>query len=159
MWERRRRAISFATLTSLPNPPSSDEHSSCVIPRGTWEAVSEKGWPSALTSGLLAQSLRAQWLWNLDISCVRPSTQVILMRLFKAAEMWMDLESAIQTEVSQKNKYHIFMHIYWIQKYGIGGLICRAGPETQRQRTTIWTLRGEGGEGKKWRLGSIRLHR
>ena len=25
--------------------------------------------------------------------------------------MWMDLESVIQSEVSQKNKYHILMHI------------------------------------------------
>ena len=32
------------------------------------------------------------------------------------AEMWMDLESAIQSEVSQKeeNKYHILTHIYRI---------------------------------------------
>ena len=30
--------------------------------------------------------------------------------------MWMDLESVIQSEVSQKekNKYHILMHIYGI---------------------------------------------
>ena len=26
-------------------------------------------------------------------------------------EMWMDLETVIQSEVSQKNKYHILMHI------------------------------------------------
>ena len=34
------------------------------------------------------------------------------------AEMWMDLESVRQSEVRQKkkNKYHILMHIYEIQK-------------------------------------------
>ena len=33
-----------------------------------------------------------------------------------SAEMWMDLESAIQSEVGQrqKSKYHILMHIYGI---------------------------------------------
>ena len=32
------------------------------------------------------------------------------------AVMWMDLEFVIQSEVSQreKNKYHLFMHIYGI---------------------------------------------
>ena len=30
-------------------------------------------------------------------------------------ETWMDLESVIQSEISQKekNKYHILTHIYW----------------------------------------------
>ena len=33
-----------------------------------------------------------------------------------SVEIWMDLESVIQSEVSQKekNKYHILMHIYGI---------------------------------------------
>ena len=33
--------------------------------------------------------------------------------IWSFAEMWMDLETAIQSEVSQKekNKYHILMHI------------------------------------------------
>ena len=31
---------------------------------------------------------------------------------------WMNLEPIIQSEVSQKNKYHIVMHIYGIQKDG-----------------------------------------
>ena len=30
------------------------------------------------------------------------------------AEMWMDLETVIQSEVSQKNKYCISVHIYGI---------------------------------------------
>ena len=34
--------------------------------------------------------------------------------------MWLDLESVIQCEVSQKekNKYHILTHMYGIWKYG-----------------------------------------
>ena len=31
---------------------------------------------------------------------------------------WMNLEPIIQSEVSQKNKYHILMHIYGIHKDG-----------------------------------------
>ena len=29
---------------------------------------------------------------------------------------WMNLEPIIQSEVNQKNKYHILMHVYEIQK-------------------------------------------
>ena len=32
--------------------------------------------------------------------------------------IWMNLEPTIQSEVSQKNKYHILMHTYRIQKTG-----------------------------------------
>ena len=30
-------------------------------------------------------------------------------------ETWRDIESIIQTEVNQKNKYHLLMHIYGIR--------------------------------------------
>ena len=41
----------------------------------------------------------------------RNATELFVVR-------WMDLESVIQSEVSQKekNKYHMLMHIYGIQK-------------------------------------------
>ena len=47
-------------------------------------------------------------------------------------EMWMDLKSDIQSEVSQKqrNKYHMLMHICGILKNGRDESICRAGIET-----------------------------
>ena len=63
------------------------------------------------------------------------------------AEMWMDLESVIQSEVSQKekNKYCILTHICGIQKNGTDEPICRAGIEMQMQRTDMWTRRGRGG--------------
>ena len=41
--------------------------------------------------------------------------------------MWMDLETVIHSEVSQKekNKYHVLMHICGIYKHGIDYLICK----------------------------------
>ena len=47
------------------------------------------------------------------------------------AEMWMDLESVIQSEVSQKekNKYRKLTHICGIWKNGTDEPICRAGIE------------------------------
>ena len=62
--------------------------------------------------------------------------------------MWINLESVIQGEVSQKekNKYHILTHIYGIWKNGTDEAICRAGTETQTQRPDLWTAgEGEGG--------------
>ena len=77
-------------------------------------------------------------------------------------EMWMDLETVIQSEVSQKekNKYRILRHICGIQKNGTDEPVCKAEIETQMQRTNIWTPRGEsggaegsGGGGMNWEIG------
>ena len=48
-------------------------------------------------------------------------------------EMWMDLESVICSEMSQKekNKYSILMQIHGIYKNGTDEPISRAGIETQ----------------------------
>ena len=57
----------------------------------------------------------------------------IKMSAFESALMrWMNLE-LIQTEVSQKekDKYHILMHIYGIQKNGTEEFICPAAMEKQ----------------------------
>ena len=58
---------------------------------------------------------------------------------------WMNLEPIIQSEVSQKEKekYHILMHIYGIQKNGTAEFVDRATVEKQTQRTDLWTW-GEG---------------
>ena len=58
--------------------------------------------------------------------------------------MWMDLETIMQSEVSQKekNKYHILMHTCGIQKNGTDEPVCKAEIETQMQRTNVWTPRG-----------------
>ena len=48
------------------------------------------------------------------------------------AETWMELETVIESEVSQKekNKYCILTHIYEISENVIDELICREGMET-----------------------------
>ena len=70
-------------------------------------------------------------------------------------ETWMDLETVIQSEVSQKekNKYFILMHTCGIQKNGIDELICKAEIETQTQRTNVWIPRGKDG-GLDWEIGN-----
>ena len=49
-----------------------------------------------------------------------------------------------QNEVSQneKNRYHILMHIYGIQKNGIDEPICREGMKMQMWRMDLWTQLG-----------------
>ena len=52
------------------------------------------------------------------------------------AETWMDPETVIQSEVSQKekNKYCILMKICGIQKNGTNEPMCKAEIETQTQK-------------------------
>ena len=45
-------------------------------------------------------------------------------------ETWMDLESVILSEVSQKHKYRVFMNTCGIYKNGTDKLISKAGIET-----------------------------
>ena len=68
---------------------------------------------------------------------------------YKKERNWMDLETVIQSEVSQKekNKYCTLMHICGTQKNGTDELVCRADIETQMQRTKVWTPSGERGRG------------
>ena len=60
---------------------------------------------------------------------------------------WMDLETVMQSEVSQKekNKYRILTHICGTQKNGTDELVCRAEIKTQMQRTNVQLPRGERG--------------
>ena len=62
--------------------------------------------------------------------------------------MLMVLESVIQSEMSQKekNKYHILMHIYGIQKKGRDEPVCKAGIENRHADT-------KGGKGGNARVG------
>ena len=60
-------------------------------------------------------------------STVKTNTfELVLMR-------WMNLESIIQSEVSQKekDKYHIFTHAYGNLKDGTNDHTCRAAKEIQ----------------------------
>ena len=52
----------------------------------------------------------------------RNSFESVLMR-------WMNLEPIIQSEVSQKDKYHILTHIYGIYQNGTEEFIYRATAE------------------------------
>ena len=54
-------------------------------------------------------------------------------RNWSFVETWMDLETVIQSEVSQKekNKYRILTHICGTQKNGTDEPVCRAEIETQ----------------------------
>ena len=58
-----------------------------------------------------------------------------------------DLETVIQSEVSQKekNKYPTLTHIRRIQKNGKDDLICKAEIETQKQKINLWLPDGKGG--------------
>ena len=64
-------------------------------------------------------------------------------------DVWMNLGSVIQSEVSQKekNKYCILTHIYGILKDGTDEPICRAAMETDIENRRVDTKReGEGGK-------------
>ena len=62
---------------------------------------------------------------------------------------WINLESVIQSEVSQKkkNKCCVLMHIYGILKNGTDGPIFRARIEIQTYRKDAWTQKGQEREG------------
>ena len=74
------------------------------------------------------------------------------MDLDHFVEMWMDLETFIQSEVSQKekNKYRILMHIYGTQKNGTDELVCRAEIDTRVENKRMETKRGN-----RWGLGVV----
>ena len=63
------------------------------------------------------------------------------------AETWMDLETVIQSEVTQKekNKYLILTHICGIQKNGTDEPVCKAEIEPKIQRTNVQMQREESG--------------
>ena len=66
-------------------------------------------------------------------------------------ETWMDLETVIQSEVSQKekNKYHILMHIYGTQKNGTDELVCKVEIDTDVENKHMDT------KGGKWQRGGV----
>ena len=57
---------------------------------------------------------------------------VIKRNAFESVLMrWTNLEPTIQSEVSQKEKYHILMHILESRKMVLMNFICRAAMEKQ----------------------------
>ena len=74
-------------------------------------------------------------------------------------QTWLDLESAIQSEVSQKekNKYRILMHIYMESKKMIQ-MNLFVGQE-QRHRCREWVCGHRGGRGVWDELGDQDWHK
>ena len=72
-------------------------------------------------------------------------------------EMWMDLETVIQSEVSQKekNKYCILTHICGIKKNATDEPVCKAEIETDVENKHMDTKGGSGGQGggMNWEIG------
>ena len=58
---------------------------------------------------------------------------------------WMDLEPIIQSEVSQKDRYCMLMHINGIQKAGTDERICRAAVRCGHGGQTYGRRRGRRG--------------
>ena len=74
--------------------------------------------------------------------------------------MWMNLESVIQSEVSQKekSKYHI-LSIYMEYRKMVQMKYLQAGIETQTQKTATWTwLWGKEGWVRRTALTFIYYH-
>ena len=68
------------------------------------------------------------------------------MKLGHFAKKLRNLESIIQSEVSQKekNKYYILMHLNGVQKNDTDELICRARIEMPTQRIAVWAKEQSG---------------
>ena len=82
-----------------------------------------------------------EWIKKLQFIYTMEYYSAIKRNTFESVLVrWMNLESIIQSEVSQKEKgkYHILTHIYGIQKSGADEFICKAAIEKQTQRTDLW---------------------
>ena len=107
------------------------------------------------TCPLTDEWIKELWyVYTMDYSAIkRNAFESVLIR-------WMNLESMIQREESQKEKekYCILMHIHGIQKDGTDEFIFRSAMEKQTQKTNLRTWLGgeeEGGEmygGVTWKL-------
>ena len=90
-----------------------------------------------------------EWIKKLWYICTMEYYSAIKRNTFELVLMrWMNLEPIIQSEESEKekDKYHILMRIYGIQKNGSEEFIDRAAMEKQTQRIDLWTW-GEGRRG------------
>ena len=88
--------------------------------------------------------------------CIKKMWYMYTMKYYSAikrneigsfVETWMNLETVIQSEVSQKekSKYRTSTHICGTQKNGTDELVCRAGIETDAEKKRMDT------KGGKWR--------
>ena len=72
-----------------------------------------------------------EWVKKMNIYTVEYYSAIKRNEIVPSTEMWIDLETAIQSEVSQKSKYCILTHICGIWKNGIDEIICKAEIETK----------------------------
>ena len=73
-----------------------------------------------------------EWIKKLWYIYTVEHYSAIKRNIFESVLMrWMNLEPIIQSEVSQKNKYHILIHIYRIHKNSPEEFIYRAAMEKQ----------------------------
>ena len=81
------------------------------------------------------------------VAIIRNAFESVLMR-------WMNLESIIQNEVSQKekNKYNVLMHIYIYMESGKMVLMNLLAGQQWRHREQTY---GHGGQGRKERMGQM----
>ena len=91
-----------------------------------------------------------QWMKILYIYTAEYYSAIKRNKIRSSGKTWMDLETVIQSKVSQKekNKHCILMHMYGIwkkKKTGIDNLIYKAEIETQTERTNVWMPRGKQG--------------
>ena len=93
---------------------------------------------------------REEWIKKMwDVYTMEYYSAIKRNEIVPFPEMWIDLETVIQSELSQKekNKCCIISLICGIQKNGTAELIFKAEIETQMQRRNLWIPRGEGGMG------------
>ena len=74
-------------------------------------------------------------------------------KIIPCAGSWMELETLILSEVSQKEKYryHMISHI-WNLIYGTNEPLCRKETNSWTWRTDLWWSRGRG---RDWSLGLV----
>ena len=80
-------------------------------------------------------------------------------RIVPFAEIWIDLETVIQSEVSQKekNRYCILMHIHGTEEDGTD-LICKAEiRDTEVENKLLGTEMGRG-DGMNWEIRLTYIH-
>ena len=72
----------------------------------------------------------------------------------------MNLEPILQSELSQKekDKYHVLMDIYGIEKNGTDVSICRVAIQTQIERTDLCTQLGKERVGRTERAPVKHVH-
>ena len=103
----------------------------------------------------------SEWIKKLQYICTVEYYSTIERNAFEPVLVrWMNLESAIQSEVSQKEKekYCILTHVYGIQKNSTDEPICTVAIETQINRTDLWTQQRKQRVGRTERVALKHLH-